>query len=465
LKLAAGLLGVRLDDLIHREARRRGRDQAMVTAIASSVAFVTSGLAYFAAVQAEEAQKQRAIAVTERDMATSALDYLVGIFRIANPATENPKTITALTVLDRGRQRIESSFGDKPAVQGKLLGAIGEIYANLGEIDMARKTLTAAIEKPGGAIEDRLNAELRLAEVLTKAVQLDEAKDILNQVDREIADKVGVVDDLNSVRGRIAERRAEIAIYGARDDEAVKFFEEAKRHFSAASSDDARLFVARASSSRGLILSRMKRFDEAREDLEFARLVQLELHGAGHLETAAATQNLAYMNFEAGENEKAAKLLNEAISTYRRVIEPTHPVYSQAILLLGRIYEAQGDFAAAVKAHRESVKTAQSVYGANNENVGYRLLYLALAEAKAGDAADGLASLDAAQEIYDLKFPAGDFNHGDIRVYRAMVLDKAGRPEEAKRLCAEGLDMLKANLPANDVYLGEMTGHCAAISG
>jgi tetratricopeptide (TPR) repeat protein len=463
LKLAAGMLGVGLDDLVHREARRRHRIQAAITALSSAIALVFAAVALFAVEQRKEAERQRAIAVDERDTAASALDYLVGIFAIANPATENPKTITALTVLDRGRKKIDETFADKPAVQAKLLGAMGDIYANLGEVETAKATLEAAISKPGGAFEDRLDAEFRLADVLTKSVKTEEAAKVLDGIETRLADAEGLAPArLALFQGRLSERRGDVDWYAARDARALDHYSAAKLHYAAAGAE-ARVFLARAASTRGIILSRNKRFEEAAMELGEALGMQRDLHGADHLETAIALHNLAYMHFEAGATDKAASELSRAIEVYKRVLEPNHPTASTAILLLARILEKSGDRRAAVAAHRESVASAKAAFGPDNENVGFRLLFLAKAEADSGLSDVALATIDEAQAIYDARFPAGDFNHGDIDVYRALVLAAAGRRAEAREKCAEGLAILARNLAAEDPYLAEMKAHCAPI--
>ena len=466
-KLAAGLLGVGLDDLIHREGRRRQKFMAGVTALASSLTLLFAAIALVAVRQKQEADRQRTIAQEERDTATSALDYLVSIFNIANPATENPKTITALTILGRGRENLESNFQDKPAVQAKLLGAMGEVYAKLGENQTAESMLEQAIAQPQSALEDKLNAQLRLADLQTKSMKLDEAARILDDVETTLAavepNRRDAID-MELYLGRVAERRGDIALFGARDEEAIGWFAAAKEHF-ARTETDGRVFLARVASTRGVTLSRMKRFHEAEEELLFAKSLQADLHGLDHVETAIAIHNLAYMHFEAGRLDRAAAGMSEAVAVYSKVLEPSHPTRSTGTLLLGRIRHARGDYSGAVEALSSAVASAREVNGPSHERVGFRLLYLALAQASAGAPEAGLISLDEAQKIYDARFPSGDFNHGDIAVYRALVLEKAGRREEAKRLCADGLNMLAANLTAGDAYLREMSGHCAGING
>jgi tetratricopeptide (TPR) repeat protein len=468
LKLVAGMLGVGLDDLVHREAKRRQRVMTRIAAASAAGMLVFAAIAAYAVLQRDEARRQRAIAETERDTATSALDYLAGIFEIANPATENPKTITALTVLDRGRRRIETTFADKPAVQAKLMGVMGRVYADLGEIETAKETLRLAIEKPGAPLEDRLNAQFRLADILTKSIRLDEAGVLLDGAEADLAKAAARGSsetlDLELYRGRLAERRADIALSSARDEDAIALFATAKQHFAGARSD-ARVFIARAASTRGITLARMKRFEEAREELELARTVQTERHGADHLETAIAIHNLGYMHFEARDLDRAGAELERAMAIYEKVLEPSHPTRSTAALLLGRIQLAKGDGQEAMGTFIDVVAAAKRNFGPTSENVGYALLYLAHAQAEAGASGAGLESLDEAQTIYDARFPAGDFNHGDIKVYRAIVLGKAGRLAEARAACADGLATLARNLSPDDAYLAEMSAHCAQLEG
>src|SRR3712207_8079645 len=47
-------------------------------------------------------------------------------------SNENPRTITAVTILDRGAERIERELSDQPAVQARLTATIARAYNNLG---------------------------------------------------------------------------------------------------------------------------------------------------------------------------------------------------------------------------------------------------------------------------------------------------------------------------------------------
>lgn len=70
-------------------------------------------------------------------------------------------------------------------------------------------------------------------------------------------------------------------------------------------------------------------------------------------------------------------------------------------------------------------------------------VYLALVESELGDARTALATLDDAQHNYDVGYGKLHANHGDLLVYRAMILKTAKRMNEAHADCAEGLQILQ----------------------
>jgi tetratricopeptide (TPR) repeat protein len=467
LKVAAGMLGIGLDDLARRDAQRRQKQLAAIAAASFGGMIATLGLALYANSQRIVATQQRVIAERERDTATASLNYLISIFEIANPATENPKTITALTILERGKNKIETELSGQPEVQAKLLGAMGEVYANLGESATAKGILRKAIAMPSTSIENRINSQIMLSEILTQTFELDEAETLLNQIDSQLGaaanEKTPAIANLEIFNGRLMERRAEVAVWRANDDDAIMLYGRAKKLFLQ-SNKDVRRHIARVSTARGMMLAAVKRIDEARVELQDAKKIMVELSGRNHIDTAVSIHNLAFMYFQAGQFDRAAENMAEAVAIYKNVLEPDHRQNSTALLLMGRILQAKGEYRRAAESLTSSVQTAKRVYGETNEKVGFGLLYLSLAQADARDITGALASLDEAQIIYDEKFAAGDFNHGDILVYRAIVLGKAGQKAKAAVLCADGLAILARHLKPEDTYLAEMTDHCSRLT-
>jgi hypothetical protein len=117
LKLVAGITGLPLDSLVRRDAARRQERLLYITTGAVAVAVTTIGLAIYA-------NAERVVAEHQQQLAEKSLDFLVGTFALANPATENPRTITVLTILDRASKRAGTELASQPAVGARLLATI-----------------------------------------------------------------------------------------------------------------------------------------------------------------------------------------------------------------------------------------------------------------------------------------------------------------------------------------------------
>ena len=175
LKLIAGLTGVKLADLVQRETQRRMQRLAMVTTGAMAGMVLTGGLAIYANQRRIEANEQRVIAQREAAAARAASDYLVGTFELSNPATENPRTITALTILGRSAERAHIELADQPDIQVRLIATLGRAYNSLGltkEATSANEASIPAIEKAG---PDGTETMLTLATTYWKQGMLDKA--------------------------------------------------------------------------------------------------------------------------------------------------------------------------------------------------------------------------------------------------------------------------------------------------
>lgn len=468
LKLAAAMLGVGLDGLIRRDAQRRARRMRALAAVAGAIALAMSGLALFAVKQRDEARAQRAIAEKERDTATAALDFLVSTYELANPATENPKTITALTILDRARKKIDADLAGEPEVQSRLFGALGAVYQNLGDIDEAERLLTRAAKVAGATPKEKLAAALELSWIALKRRDLDGAAARLDALGKAVAAaaKAGAIapSEQRNFTISLAEHRAYLAYLSGKAPEAVALYTRAIDAIDQ-SAPDAALRGAKLATNRGMILVAQKDFKAGRADLDRAERLFTELYGPGHLLTAQATHNIAYAEFEAKNYAAAIATMKKALAVYEKVLEPNHPDLATARKLYGTMLTAAGEPGLAIAPLEAAAKGFEAAYGPTYYDAGYALVYLAAAYAEAGRPQEALAAIDRAGAIYKANFEPGGFDFGDLKVYRAVVLAAAGRGAEARTLCADGLKILRANLAADDPYYRDMERKCAAATG
>jgi tetratricopeptide (TPR) repeat protein len=141
LKIAAGMMGVGLDDLAQREAQRRHRRMYAITAASVAGMLFTSGLAYTAIDARDEARDQR------RE-AEGLIGFMLGDLR------QKLEPVGRLDVLDAvGARALEyyekqdkkTLSDDALAQRSKALTLMGEIATSRGDLDGALRRYREAL--------------------------------------------------------------------------------------------------------------------------------------------------------------------------------------------------------------------------------------------------------------------------------------------------------------------------------
>jgi tetratricopeptide (TPR) repeat protein len=153
------------------------------------------------ALEAERlAHAQEERATTEADTAKAVTDYLVTLFEHANPDSAGGRQVTALEMLDRGVERIQGQFLDRPAIRARLLDVFGQINNWLQRYERSRPILEEALRLVGqvagedsAAYADTLE---RLAHVHLESGDLDAAERMQREVLELRARHLGVDDPL-----------------------------------------------------------------------------------------------------------------------------------------------------------------------------------------------------------------------------------------------------------------------------
>lgn len=453
LKLIAGITGLKLDALVRRDAARRQRRLAYVTAMSLMVAVSMIGLAIYA-------EGQRRVAERQRLLADKSLDFLIGTFSIANPATENPRTITALTILDRVSKRAQRELGDEPAVSARLLGTTGQIYFNLGLAKESERDLRASIALEPAKSEGRATALLKLAAL---AYGRGDAKASMGFIDTASRSyDVGAAYS-GRIEAEIMEQRGRVAILQGRYAAAAKELGEAASLYQKLPGDN-REAIGRVWINEARALVHAKRFKEAQSLFAATTALYTAKFGTDHVLTARAVQNQALINFEAGNYPLAERQIGAALATFEKVLDADHPATAAALILLGRIRTARGDAVGALAALDRARDIHVRLYGASNAAVGDVDFYAAEAEAKRGriDAALALAAMT--KKIYDASYGPNDPDQVELLMLRTRILAGAGRSVEARRDCAAAL-ALQTRLDPHDPEIVTTRKACAALTG
>jgi serine/threonine-protein kinase len=135
--------------LAHRGSRRyriekflrRHRVEAAAAALVFVALLVGLGLALD---QGQRARRERDRAEQALAESTSVSNFLLDLFRTADPGDLPPEQLSAVDLLQRGSLRADELSG-QPIVHARLLDVIGQISFHLGRLDEARERFEQAV--------------------------------------------------------------------------------------------------------------------------------------------------------------------------------------------------------------------------------------------------------------------------------------------------------------------------------
>lgn len=353
LKLAAAVLGVGFDVLRRREQQRRNRRLLVAACAATCGMVLTTGLATYALIQRSIAQKQTARAEKEADAAEQTTNFLIGLFRLADPSEARGSTVTAREMLDQAKVRVDSELMQQPAIQARLLQTLGTVYTGLGLYRDAQPLLKRSL-----AMERRMPD--------TEVVALSEGLNDFADLQSLQADYTAAEQAYREAIGRLGPRP--------------------KDHRS-------RVTLANSLFGLGTVLRTEGRYPEAERSLREALAMQTKLYGARHGDIGRTLVDLAMTLDDEDELKAALPLMRSAVSMQRELYgsEP-HPDLADAVNDLGSLLEENGDYDESEKMYREAVALRRRLYGDKHPKIAQGLNNLASAMQDKGELASSEAT-------------------------------------------------------------------------
>lgn len=438
LKLLAALTGLRLDELVQREAQRRAQRLRLVAAASLIGCLFAAGLAIYANVQRIEAVRQRGVAERETAAAKATADFLISTFTVSNPATENPRTITALTILEHSADRSRNELRGQPGIQARLLTTIVQAYINLGLLKEARAAMEPSLPTIRALGADGAEPLLALATTYMWEGNLADAA----HTTREAELLLGPDPEMyTAMRGHAAETMGAIDAKELKLTQAIADYDRALKIYSTVPNIDAQV-IARTLNNRGLALSDKGRYHDAYESLLKANAIWRSTLGDAHLKVGMSYYALSQNALAAGQLTEAEDYAGKSLAVLELVLEGNNPLVADALVSQGAIYEAEKRPAEAKAALSAAVQRYQDAYHGPHYLIGIAEVYLSLAESELDETAEALKTIDDAKLQYDAGYGHLHANHGDRLVYRAMILKHAGRLDEARQNCTDGLAII-----------------------
>jgi eukaryotic-like serine/threonine-protein kinase len=373
-------------------------------AIAIALVLVSASLALWrlqaATARARDLADRAATRATEEaDNARLVTDFLAEVFRGRNPELAPPDTVTARELLAWGRERVDTEFAQRPALQAALFQVLGSAYFNLGLIDKSVELHTRAVEVTRRVSGDR--SEEVAARLLVLSAALSANRDFAAALPRAREALDIRLDQLEATDPRIAEALAAVATAHlglGHPDSAEPLLRRAidvwRTHGGVNDSAYVSGLLALAP-----VLRAQGALDDAQRLYEEA-IPKYRALGGSRDALAPHLNNLAYLLRTKGEYARAESLYREAWTIQTELYGRGHPSSLTVANNLAAVLAAQGDTTGALGILREVVAAAQAQWPDDHWRVGNAHAALGRALLGAGHYDEAFAELREARRVY-----------------------------------------------------------------
>ena len=325
-------------------------------------------------VERNQALEAQSLAERKESEARATIDFLIDIFEQSRPNKAQGEELTALEILSRGSQQLNSELHDQPLVRARLLDTIGRAYNALGVEDQAEPMLLEALELRRQHLGDD---DPETAQSLTSLAAFERTRGRPTQAVELFRQALKIQRTaLGEDHVTVAATRRDLAAslrYVGELEEADRLSEQALRALETALGANARATLI-ATTIRAQVLTALTRWSEA-EQL-YLDLVdrQLDVLGTSHPDVAATMNNLAYLYVQSGQPEEGEPWYRRALEISVPVLGEDHPHVALTRQNLVSALAQQGRLAESETVLRQLLESRKRVLGPYNPQVGSTLV-------------------------------------------------------------------------------------------
>jgi tetratricopeptide (TPR) repeat protein len=403
LKLVAGLLGLRYDQLRQREQRRRQQRWTALAGLASILAAVFAVLALQAMRARNVAREAQARAELELTSERQTREFLLSVFRLSDASEARGNNVTVREVLDHAVARIDTTAFARKAVRARFLATMGQAYASLGLTHRGTALLRQSIDDAPASdpelLAQRIDSGLELADLLYSMGEYDDALAALHAA--------GAVDHMSwQQRARLGNVRGDVLAYSERDAEARSAYQAALDSVPGSEIASRDGVLARGRSLAGFALLAQFAGDYEKAVHGYAAVVALLEPVVGEkqpdtINAILALGSNAYLN---GDLARARIEFERCLRAAQSVYDPGSPVIASIESNLGRLLLETGDAARAEPMLRDALASDRKYMSETFDDLAYPLFNLAAARYAQGDR-------DEAKQLLEEALPIAEKSH------------------------------------------------------
>ena len=336
--------------------------------------------------QAVEAQRERDRAQHQAQQSTLMRDFVIDIFRRANPAQSAGEQMSARDLLDDGLARIDSSALIDPASKAQVRSSMADAYLALGATNIAHQQATQAMAEAFSSADTGLQTQITLLLARAENQRGDHPRttELLDraqaQIDPQVAsDNLAILSfergklqlSTGDVDAAIASLQHSLAVYsevqGPLSDPALDVsrvlawvYDDAERYddidalvaplitqVEAGAAGNA-LYLADLLDAQANAASRRGQQQQAIDYRLRATQITADVYGGRHRYTGTRYNNLAFAYLRAEQLQNAHEAMQKALTILRQgspegshIIGSTASNFARISLLVGRHAQAE----------------------------------------------------------------------------------------------------------------------------
>ncbi|MGA9334513.1 MAG: serine/threonine-protein kinase [Rudaea sp.] len=368
--------------------------------VASSILAVLCviGAATWLAVERNRAMQAQVQARREAETADRVTEFVLQLFRNADPQVTRGQDVTARELVDRGSRTLDTGLAGQPQVRARLLEALGEIYTSIGVPRESVKLLREAV-----ALLRRPDADpLRLARALNE----------LCRADTQSSD---YAEGLQACQEALTLRHARL--------------------------DPGAAELGHSHDALGVVEQELGNFADAEQNYRRA-LAIFSAAGPEHRGDVASTHHdLGYLAAHRGDYATALREYRIALASKRALYGEAHPLTLNSLDGVAQSEAALGDLGAARRDFAAALKLRVAVHGAQSMPVARAHNNLASVMQDMGDYAGSQTHYTAALKIEKALQPPDSMDVAYTANNLATLFEDRGDPEAALPLFEKSLQI------------------------
>lgn len=459
----------RPDKWTYRARKFLLRNGWAVAGIAASVLMICTIIAFYTARLAQE----RDVAQRERKAADSVAEFMIDVFRRANPTERRGAEVTVRDALDAAASRIDRDLINQPHLRLSLMRKMGQSYSGLGlmpealglmerQVSLARSLfgetdaeLARALEALGHVqysmskypAAEQAFGEAELIRIRLRLEHDAEWARLLHSIATNLRSQQRFEESIAyhqraeaSARALPASESAALgnvlqgfaATYAESGDyaKAERYARESLPLVQGATHEGHDLY-ANALNTLGTVLRRQYKLDESEAVYRSFVARQTAILGKDHMLVGRAQNNFATLLRAKGDYRAAEQALLEALRIYTASREPDRLDLAISHHNLGGVYREAGELTKALRELDLAIELKRSTTGPGSPQLVSSLTEKAATLRELGNIAGAKAAFDEAQAIATQRFDRSDRRHAFVMLERGRLNAAMGSPAAA----------------------------------